>query len=143
MVKEAVIRSGPARPYQICKCCVMDTTDEDIAFDSDGVCMRCSEYKERIEPEWNCGRGHKKELAALLRKIKESGKGRRYDRILGISGGLDSSYMLHLAVKEWRLRPYVFHIDAGWNLPVAEENIWELTSRLGVKLHVAEMDWEV
>lgn len=141
-MKEAVIKSKSIRPYQICKCCVMDTTDEDIVFDSNGICMRCNEYKERIEPEWNHGRGHKKELAALIRKIKESGKGKKYDCILGLSGGLDSSYMLHLAVKEWKLRPYVFHIDAGWNLPVAEENIRKLTDRLGVELHVNKMDWE-
>ena len=130
------------RPYQICKCCVMDTTDEDIVFDSNGVCQRCNEYKERILPEWNYGRGHKEELQALITKIKKSGRGKDYDCILGLSGGLDSSYMLHLAVKEWGLRPFVFHIDAGWNLPVAEENIRRLTDKLGVKLHVEKMDWD-
>lgn len=141
-MKDVVIKSKSSRSYQICKCCVMDTTDEDIAFDSNGVCMRCNEYKERIEPEWNYGKGHEKELAAMIRKIKVSGKDKRYDCILGLSGGLDSSYMLHLAVKEWELRPYVFHIDAGWNLPVAEENIRKLTDKLGVELHVEKMDWE-
>lgn len=60
---------------------------------------------------------------------------------MGLSGGLDSSYMLHLAVKEWGLRPFVFHIDAGWNLPVAEENIKRLTNKLGVELHVEKMNW--
>ena len=53
-----MIKSGSDRPYKICKCCVMDTSDEDIVFDSDGVCMRCNEYKERILPEWNYGKGH-------------------------------------------------------------------------------------
>lgn len=130
------------RPYQICKCCVMDTSDEDIVFDSKGVCMRCNEYKERIEPEWNHGKGHEKELTALIQQIKNSGEGKRYDCILGLSGGLDSSYMLHLAVKDWGLRPFVFHIDAGWNLPVAEENIRRLTDKLGVELHIEHMDWD-
>lgn len=129
------------RKYQICKCCVMDTTDEDIVFDKNGVCMRCNEYKERILPEWNYGRGHEKECKTLIRQIKNSGKGKKYDCILGLSGGLDSSYMLHLAVKEWGLRPFVFHIDAGWNLPVAEENIKRITDKLGVKLHIEKMDW--
>lgn len=141
-MNRAVIRGRSTRPYQICRCCVMDTTDEDIVFDSDGICMRCKEYKERIEPEWNHGRGHEEELAEMIRKVKESGKGREYDCILGLSGGLDSSYMLHLAVKEWGLRPYVFHIDAGWDLPVAQENIRRLTDTLGVELHVEKMDWE-
>lgn len=137
----SVIKSKSNRPYQICSCCVMDTADEDIVFDSKGVCMRCNEYKERIEPEWNHGRGHEKELQQLISAIKKAGEGKKYDCILGLSGGLDSSYMLHLAVKEWGLRPFVFHIDAGWNLPVAEKNIKRLTGKLGVKLHIEHMDW--
>ena len=127
--------------YQVCSCCVMDTTDEDITFDENGVCMRCNEYKERILPEWNYGKGHEKELQDLIREVKKKGEGKSYDCILGLSGGLDSSYMLHLAVKVWGLRPFVFHIDAGWNLPVAEENIKKVTEKLGVELHVEKMDW--
>lgn len=130
-----------SRPYQICTCCVMDTSDEDITFDENGICMRCKEYKERILPEWDYGRGHEAELHDLLSSIKKSGEGKPYDCILGLSGGLDSSYMLHLAVTEWGLRPFVFHIDCGWNLPVAEENIKRLTDKLGVELHVEKMDW--
>lgn len=130
-----------SRPYQICTCCVMDTSDEDITFDENGICMRCKEYKERILPEWDYGRGHEAELHDLLSSIKKSGEGKPYDCILGLSGGLDSSYMLHLAVTEWGLWPFVFHIDCGWNLPVAEENIKRLTDKLGVELHVEKMDW--
>ena len=137
-----VIKSKSNRPYQICKCCVMDTTDEEITFDSNGVCMRCNEYKDRIEPEWNHGRGHEKELQELISAIKKSGEGRKYDCILGLSGGLDSSYMLHLAVKEWGLKPFVLHIDCGWNLPVAEKNIKKLCDKLGVKLHIKRMNWD-
>ncbi len=130
------------KKYQICSCCVMDTSDEDISFDENGVCMRCKEYKERILPKWNYGKGHEEELASLISEIKKSGKNKEYDCILGLSGGLDSSYMLHLAVKEWGLRPFVFHIDAGWNLPVAERNIKRITDKLGVKLHIEKMDWD-
>ena len=130
------------RKYQICKCCVMDTSDADIVFDDNGVCMRCNEYKNRILPQWNYGEGHEEELNTLLAEIKRKGQGKQYDCILGLSGGLDSSYMLHLAVKEWGLRPFVFHIDAGWNLPVAEENIKRLTEKLGVELHVEKMNWD-
>lgn len=129
------------RPYQICNCCVMDTSDEDITFDAQGVCMRCNEYRQRILPDWNHGKGHEAELNALLTAIKKSGEGKPYDCILGFSGGLDSSYMLHLAVKEWGLRPFVFHIDCGWNLPVAEQNIRRMTDKLGVELHIETMDW--
>ena len=130
------------RKYQICNCCVMDTSDKDIVFDENGVCMRCNEYKKRILPAWNYGKGHEDELSTLLKEIKRKGKGKKYDCILGLSGGLDSSYMLHLAVKEWGLRPFVFHIDAGWNLSVAEENIKRLTDKLGVKLHIKKMNWD-
>lgn len=141
-MKYPIIKPNSKRPYQICTNCVMDTSDEDIVFDENGVCMRCREYKERIEPEWNHGRGHEKELRELISRVKASGKGKPYDCLLGLSGGLDSSYMLHLAVKEWGLRPFVFHIDAGWNLPVAEKNIKRLTDKLGVKLHIKRMDWD-
>ena len=138
---EPIIKSKINRPYQICTCCVMDTSDDDITFDANGVCMRCNEYKERIEPDWNHGKGHEKELETLINQIKESGKNKEYDCILGLSGGQDSCYMLHLAVTQWGLRPFVFHIDAGWNLPVAEDNIKRLTDKLGVKLHIEKMDW--
>lgn len=129
------------RVYQICTNCVMDTSDEDITFDENGVCNRCNEYKQRILPEWNYGNGHEEELNQLITDIKRKGKNNKYDCILGLSGGLDSSYMLHLAVKEWGLRPFVFHIDAGWNLPIAESNIKKLTDKLGIELHIEKMDW--
>lgn len=129
------------RKYQVCNCCVMDTTDEYISFDEHGICSRCNEFKQRIVPDWKYGEGHEKELEGLINEIKRKGQGKDYDCILGLSGGLDSSYMLHLAVKEWGLRPFVFHIDAGWNLPVAEENIKKITDKLGVELHVEKMDW--
>lgn len=129
------------RNYQVCSRCVMDTTDSDIQFDEHGVCQRCREYEERILPNWNHGKGHEAELQELIAKIKKSGEGKKYDCILGLSGGLDSTYMLHLAVKEWGLRPFVFHIDCGWNLPVAEENIRKVCNGLGVELHIEKMDW--
>ena len=129
------------RKYQVCTRCVMDTTDSDIQFDEHGVCQRCREYEERILPSWQHGKGHESELQELIAKIKKSGEGKKYDCILGLSGGLDSTYMLHLAVKEWGLRPFVFHIDCGWNLPVAEENIRKVCNGLGVELHIEKMDW--
>ena len=138
---DPIIKPSVLRPYQICKCCVMDTTDEGIVFDSNGVCMRCNEFKTRIEPEWNYGKNHEKELSDLISAIKKAGKGKKYDCILGLSGGLDSSYMLHLAVKEWGLRPFVFHIDAGWNLPIAEKNIERIIKKLGIELHTEYVDW--
>ncbi len=128
--------------YQVCKRCVMDTTDKNLTFDENGICPRCNEYEQRILKWWNHGNGHEEELKKLLAEVKKSGEGKKYDCILGLSGGLDSSYMLHLAVTEWGLRPFVFHVDAGWNLPVAETNIRKLCDKLGVELHIEKMDFE-
>ena len=130
------------RKYEVCSNCVMDTTDTNLKLDEHGVCERCNEYKNNILPEWNYGKGHEKELQKLISDIKKSGEGKEYDCILGLSGGLDSSYMLHLAVTQWELRPFVFHIDCGWNLPVAEENIRKVCDKLGVHLHIEKMDWD-
>lgn len=120
----------------------MDSSDHTLTFDESGVCDRCREFEQRIEGWWNYGHGHEKELDEILKAVKASGEGREYDCILGLSGGLDSCYLLHLAVSKWGLRPYVFHVDAGWNLPVAEENIRKMCDKLGVNLHVEKMDWE-
>ena len=128
--------------HKVCASCVMDTTDTALTFDEQGVCPRCNEYRQRIAKEWNHGKGHEQELEKLLNEIKKSGEGKKYDCILGLSGGLDSSYLLHLAVAKWGLRPFVFHVDAGWNLPVAEQNIRRICDKLGLELHVEKMDFE-
>lgn len=120
----------------------MDTTDSNLVLDENGVCQRCKEFEQRIAPWWNYGRGHEEELQQLIAEIKRAGKGLDYDCILGLSGGLDSSYMLHLAVKEWGLRPFVYHVDGGWNLPVAESNIRKMCDKLGVELHINKMYFE-
>ena len=127
---------------QICTNCVMDTTDPNINFDEKGVCERCNTYNSEILPRWNKGIGKEEELNAIVKKIKIEGKGKKYDCILGLSGGFDSSYMLHFAVKELGLRPLVFHIDAGWNISFAEENIKKMVDKLGVELKVEKINWE-
>lgn len=127
---------------RVCRNCVMDTSDTTLTFDENGVCSRCNEYNNRIVKWWNYGKGHEEELEKILREVRESGKGKKYDCILGLSGGLDSSYMLHLAVAEWKLRPFVFHVDAGWNLPIAEENIRKICGKLGIEYHVEKLDFE-
>ncbi len=120
----------------------MDTTDRDIIFDEKGVCNRCREYEDRIAPWWNHGHGHEQELSKIISDIKESGKGKEYDCLIGLSGGLDSTFLLHMAVKEWGLRPFVFHVDAGWDLPVTVSNLNKVCSKLGVKLHTEILDPE-
>lgn len=127
--------------YKICANCVMDTTDPNIQFDEKDVCERCNQYYHDILPAWNNGRGHEEELKTLVAKIKKDGEGKPYDCLLGMSGGFDSSYMLHFAIKELGLRPLVFHVDAGWNLSVGENNIRKMVDKLGVNLIVEKINW--
>lgn len=133
--------NGKNEDYKICSNCVMDTSDPNIKFDEYGVCERCNEYYHSILPMWNKGIGKEKELEKIVSQIKKDGEGKPYDCILGMSGGFDSSYMLHFAIKELKLRPLVFHVDAGWNIPFAEENIKKMTDKLGIDLKVEKIAW--
>jgi len=128
--------------YLSCTNCVMDTSDPNIQFDRKGVCERCNQFYNEILPNWPQGEAAKRELDNIVQKIKKDGNNRKYDSILGLSGGFDSSYMLHFAVKELGLRPLVIHIDAGWNTPFAVENIRKLVSKLNIDLKVEVVDWE-
>jgi N-acetyl sugar amidotransferase len=129
-------------PYQICTKCVMDTTDSSIEFDENGVCDHCNNYYTNILPNWDTGEKGRAELATIIEKIKEDGKGRDFDCIMGMSGGADSSYMLHLVVKEFGLRPLVFHVDGGWNSELAVRNIEVMVDKLGLDLYTEVINWE-
>jgi N-acetyl sugar amidotransferase len=120
----------------------MDTTNPELFFDEKGVCNRCNEFKNRILPTWNYGKGREDVLKNTIQKIKEVGKNNKYDCVIGLSGGFDSSYMLHMAVKEWGLRPLVIHIDSCWDLPVATSNINKIIKKLGVQLMIEKINWE-
>lgn len=128
--------------YIICKNCVMDSSDPNIKFDDNGVCERCQEYHNKILPSWNKGVGKEKELYEIIDRIKKEGIGKKYDCILGFSGGFDSSYMLHLAIKVFGLRPLVFHVDAGWNTRIATDNIQKMIQKLDVDLKIEVVNWE-
>lgn len=128
--------------YQICTNCVMDTTDPDITFDKNGVCDHCHDFEKNVKPNWHTDENGKKELGKIMDSIKATGKGKDFDCILGISGGVDSSYMLHLAVKEFGLRPLVFHVDGGWNSELAVHNINVMIDKLGLDLYTEVINWE-
>ena len=116
--------------YKICTNCVMDTSDSRIHFDTNGICDHCNDFINNVKPNWNVDENSKYELAKIIEKIKIQGKDKEFDCILGLSGGVDSSYMLHLAVKEFGLRPLVFHVDGGWNSELAVHNIQMLVDKL-------------
>ncbi len=130
------------RDYQICTNCVMDISDTKIVFDEKGVCDHCNDFHENVKPNWHTDETGKKQLATIVNKIKEDGKGRDFDCIMGMSGGADSSYMLHLVVKEFGLRPLVFHVDGGWNSELAVKNIEVMVDALGLDLYTEVINWE-
>lgn len=128
--------------YRICTNCIMDTTDPGIKFDDKGVCDHCNNFYSNILPNWKPGPEGEKELMKIVAKIKEEGKDKDYDCIMGISGGVDSSYMAYLAKVKLGLRPLIFHIDAGWNSQQAVNNIERIIDSLNLDLHTEVLNWE-
>lgn len=129
------------RRYQICANCVMDTTDSKIVFDENGVCDHCSNFHKNIAPNWHTDERGQRALQTLSAKIKHAGKGRDFDCIIGMSGGIDSSYLTYIAKEQLGLRPLVFHVDAGWNSQEAVNNIEKLVDKLGLDLYTVVIDW--
>ncbi len=131
-----------ARVHRICTHCVMDASDAAITFDAAGVCDHCNSFKNDVLPNWHTDERGRQALVRVVADIKQSGKARDFDCILGLSGGLDSSYMLHLIVTEFGLRPLVFHVDGGWNTDIAVNNIQMLVEKLGLDLYTEVINWE-
>jgi len=129
------------RPYQQCNRCVMDTTALDITFDENGICNYCTEFLERsnhiiLEDHLN----KEMRLNALVSQVKAAGRGKPYDCIVGVSGGVDSSWVL-VQTKRLGLRPLAVHMDNGWNSELAQNNIANLVSELKIDLHTHVIDW--
>ena len=120
----------------------MDTSDSRISFDSDGICDHVTDFYKNVLPNWLVDDRGEQILQTTINKIKNDGRNRDFDCILGLSGGVDSSYMLHLAVKEFGLRPLVFHVDGGWNSELAVHNIHVLVEKLGLDLFTEVINWE-
>ncbi len=128
--------------YIICSNCVMDKTDSNIVFDNNGVCDHCNTFKNQIEPFWHTDERGQKQLEELISMIKKEGQGKDFDCMMGMSGGIDSSYLLYKMVTEFGLRPLVFHVDAGWNSQLAVNNIERLVDGLGLDLYTEVINWE-
>src|SRR5690349_3602560 len=128
--------------YRICTNCIMDTSDADITFDARGWCDYCNNYYDNILPNWHTDERGQAEIDRMVAKIKMDGEGREYDCLLGMSGGVDSSYLAYLAVQKFGLRPLIFHVDAGWNSQQAVHNIERMVEGLGVELHTEVINWQ-
>lgn len=120
----------------------MDTTDPNINFDSRGHCDYCVNFESTISPNWSIDPGGERQLAELSATIRAAGKDRDFDCIIGLSGGLDSSYVAYVAKVKMGLRPLLFHVDAGWNTDQAVGNIEKLVDGLGLDLYTEVVNWE-
>ena len=130
------------RPYQICSNCIMDTSDPNIVFDDRGWCDYCNNFYLTIRPIWHTDQKGEAALKVLADKIRQEGKGKDFDCIIGLSGGLDSSYVAFVVKEKMGLRPLLFHVDAGWNTDQAVGNIEKLVDGLGLDLYTEVINWE-
>ena len=117
----------------------MDTSDPNIAFDASGVCNHCYTF-ENVTKLWFPNTDGQKKLSQIIEKIKSKRQGYKYDVMIGLSGGVDSSY-LAIKMKEYGLRVLAVHVDAGWNSEIAVSNIELVVNYCGFDLTTIVLDW--
>lgn len=125
--------------YQICTRCIMDTSDPNITFDEYGYCNHCTTalLVEKMKVPLN----KEAALQSLIKKVKERGKGKNYDCVIGVSGGVDSTYVAYL-VKKAGLRPLAVHLDNGWDSELAVDNVQRVLNNLDIELYTHVLEWE-
>jgi N-acetyl sugar amidotransferase len=130
-------------PIKVCTNCVMDTTDPAITFDEKGVCDFCNDYYKNILPSWHPNAEGEKELVQIAETIKKNRKKKgKYDCIIGLSGGTDSSYLCYVAKEIMHLNPLIYVVDTGWNLNVAVENIEKIVKALDLDMYTEVVNWQ-
>jgi len=130
------------REFQVCTKTIMDTTDPNIVFDENGISDYYHNFHNVIVPNWHTDEKGYAELMQVAAKIKKEGEGKDFDCIIGLSGGLDSSYVAYVAKEIMGIRPLLFHVDAGWNTDKAVGNIEKLCNGLGLDLYTEVINWE-
>lgn len=125
-----------------CTRCIMDTSDPDITFDANGVCHHCHAYDEAVRTRLLTGDAAKRKRDDIAAEIREAGRGKPYDCIIGISGGVDSTYVAYAARKLLGLRPLAVHLDNGWNSELAVKNIQHVLEKLNIELFTEVLDWD-
>ena len=129
------------KQLQICKNCVMDTTDSKIQFDDKGVCDYCNSFNKDVKSNWQPSKDRTDELKSIASKIKKQNSGKKYDCLIGLSGGLDSSYLCYVVKEIMGLNPLVYVVDTGWNLNVAVENIEKVVKGLKIDMYTEVVNW--
>jgi len=127
--------------YRECSFCVMDTSDPEISFDEHQRCNHCREFERLLGRAWFPNEEGARRLDGILARIRAEGRGREFDCLLGLSGGVDSSY-LALKAFEWGLRPLVVHVDTGWNSELSVQNVERIVKHTGFELHTHVVNWE-
>lgn len=131
------------KDYQVCTNCVMDTTDPEINFDENGVCNHCLKFENQLKKNWFPNEEGKKKLDTIINQIKNDGKNKKYDCVIGLSGGVDSSYLAYILKKLYpELRILAVHIDGGWNSELAVHNIENIVKILDIDLYTGVVPWE-
>lgn len=120
----------------------MDTSDPNIEFDDAGVCNHCHNFDQNLRPHWHPDQVGVRMLDEIVTQIKREGEGKPYDCAIGLSGGVDSSYLAYVARKQLGLRLLAVHVDGGWNSEVATRNIENIVRKLDIDLHTYVVDWE-
>jgi len=131
----------PPHRYQICTKTVMDTSDPEISFDSEGVSNHYHNFMLRQEKEVFDGAEGRRRASDIADSIKRETSGKPYDCLIGLSGGVDSSYVAHVVVNDLGLRPLAIHMDNGWNSELAVSNMENIINRLNIDLHTEVLDW--
>ncbi len=124
-----------------CSVCVLDTSIPSIIFDEAGQCNCCSDAFRRLPFEWFPNAEGQVRLDKLVARLKEEGRGKPYDAMIGLSGGIDSAYLAHLAASKYKLRLLAIHVDGGWNSEAAVRNIESLVRSLNLDLHTHVVEW--
>jgi N-acetyl sugar amidotransferase len=127
--------------YKICSKTVMDTSDPSIFFDNNNISNHYWDFERNIKKNWYPNQTGENKLREIVDLIKLEGKNNDFDCIIGLSGGADSSYMLHKMITEYGLRPLVFHVDGGWNSETAVNNINQLVDKLSLDLFTEVINW--
>lgn len=140
-VQETARQMAAARAYEVCTRCVMDTSDPKIVFDEDGVCNHCKRVEYLLATRLPLYRTGEYRIDRIAAQIKAAGRHKRYDCVIGVSGGTDSTYAAYVA-KQQGLRPLAVHFDNGWNSELAVKNIENVLKKLGMELFTYVVDWE-
>lgn len=128
--------------YRVCSFCVMDSSNPGIEFDANGQCNCCRDAIARRPHEWWPNAEGEVRLLRLVERLKAEGKGKPYDAMIGLSGGIDSAYLAHLAVRKLGLRVLAVHVDGGWNSEPAVRNIESLVRQLDLDLYTYVVEWQ-